>query len=83
VTDMAPGSEEPNQRLDYDLASACMSGRRAGRRSWRTGTTSPARLCDATQLLREMAKQQHVPTDPVSAPETEEFTRGSRPGANW
>lgn len=76
MTDMAPSSDEPNQGLDYDLGVSLheWTTRWSQIEEDRDDEAGEA-LREATQLLREMANQRHVPTDPASAPETEEFTR--------
>jgi len=76
VTDMAPGSDDPNQGLHYDVGVSLHEWTTRWSQIEEDRSDEPGEaLRDATQLLREMANQQQVPTDPVSAPETEEFTR--------
>src|SRR3954453_4277745 len=76
MTDMAPSSDDPNQGLNYDLGVSLHEWTTRWSQIEEDRDEEPGEaLRDATQLLREMANQQHVPTDPVSAPETEEFTR--------
>jgi hypothetical protein len=76
VTDMAPSSDEPNQGLDYDLGLSLHEWTTRWSQIEEDREDEPGEaLRDATLLLREMAEQLRIPTDPASAPETEEFTR--------
>jgi hypothetical protein len=76
MTDMAPSSDGPNQGLDYDLGVSLHEWTTRWSQIEDDRDDEPGEaLRDATQLLGEMARQLHVPIDPLSAPETEEFIR--------
>ena len=76
MTDTAPSSDDPNQGLDYDLGVSLHEWTTRWSQIEDDRDDEPGEaLRDVTQLLAEMARQLHVPTDPSSAPETEEFIR--------
>ena len=77
MTEMAPSSDEPNQGLDFDLGVSLheWTTRWSQIEEDREDDEGEA-LREATQLLDEMAQQLRVESDPASAAQTEELTRG-------